>query len=131
MATDRSNDIAAPPDYEMTIDEDGKDMTRHVSQVEEGGVVANSNKPNPKKEAPLYVAGLSPEERERAEKKLVRKIDFRLLPIVIVMYILNYLDRNNIAAARLAGLEDDLGLTSVQYQVCSFLVYLFLLLIQY
>ncbi|GAD97682.1 MFS transporter [Paecilomyces variotii No. 5] len=130
MAADRNNDIAAPPDYEMTIDEDGKDMTRHVSQVEEGGVVANSNKPNPKKEAPLYVAGLSPEEREEAEKKLVRKIDFRLLPIVIVMYILNYLDRNNIAAARLAGLEDDLGLTSVQYQTCVSILFVGYLLMQ-
>lgn len=31
-------------------------------------------------------------------------------------YILNYLDRNNIAAARLAGLEQDLQLVGSQYQ---------------
>jgi hypothetical protein len=37
--------------------------------------------------------------------------------MIIIMYIMNYLDRNNIAAARLAGLEDDLKLTSVQYSV--------------
>jgi MFS family permease len=34
------------------------------------------------------------------------------------MYIMNYLDRNNIAAVRLAGLQTDLDLSSVQYQVC-------------
>lgn len=28
---------------------------------------------------------------------------------------------NNIAAARLAGLEDDLNLSSVQYQVCVYI----------
>ena len=39
-----------------------------------------------------------------------RKIDLRLLPIIIIMYILNYIDRNNIAAARFAGLEDDLNM---------------------
>lgn len=66
------------------------------SYVDNVEVVANANKPNPSKEAPAYVAGLSPEEREAAEKALVRKIDIRLLPMIIIMYILNYLDRNNI-----------------------------------
>lgn len=61
-------------------------------------VVANADKPNPRKEAPAYVASLTPEEREKAEKALVRKIDLRLLPMLIIMYILNYLDRNNIVS---------------------------------
>lgn len=34
---------------------------------------------------------------------------------------MNYIDRNNIAAARLAGLEKDLGLVGVQYQASCFL----------
>jgi hypothetical protein len=63
--------------------------------------VANAIKPNPRKEAPAYVAGLSPEERAAAEKALVRKIDIRLLPMIIIMYILNYLDRNNIVGLQL------------------------------
>ena len=32
-----------------------------------------------------------------AEKSLVRKLDFTLVPIVWVLYLFNYLDRNNIA----------------------------------
>lgn len=67
----------------------------HVDNVE---IIANTAKPNPRKEAPPYVAGLDPEERIRAEKALVRKIDLRLLPMIIIMYILNYLDRNNIVS---------------------------------
>ncbi|KAJ9297181.1 hypothetical protein DTO271G3_4474 [Paecilomyces variotii] len=130
MSVGKNNDISAGPDSKIGIDEDGKDLAPHVSQIEEGGIVANSNKPNPKKEAPLYVAGLSPEEREHAEKRLVRKIDTRLLPIVILMYILNYLDRNNIAAARLAGLQEDLGLTSVQYQTSVSILFVGYLLMQ-
>jgi hypothetical protein len=66
---------------------------------------------------PELVRKMSPEERVTAEARLKRKIDFRLLPMIILMYILNYLDRNNIAAARLAGLQDDLKLTNVQYSV--------------
>jgi hypothetical protein len=72
------------------------------SYVDNVEVVANANKPNPRKEAPAYVAGLTPEEREKAEKALVRKIDLRLLPMIIIMYILNYLDRNNIVSTGLA-----------------------------
>lgn len=39
------------------------------------------------------IAAWSPEERRQKEKKLVRKIDVRLLPILFIMYILNYVDR--------------------------------------
>jgi hypothetical protein len=38
----------------------------------------------------------SPEWRA-AEKRIVRKLDTTLLPIVWVLYMFNYLDRNNIA----------------------------------
>ena len=70
----------------------------HKSQVDNVEVVAIADRPNARKDAPAYVAGLTPEEREQAEKALVRKIDIRLLPMIIIMYILNYLDRNNIVS---------------------------------
>jgi hypothetical protein len=44
-------------------------------------------------EAPISIQSLTHEERIRAEKALVRKIDLRLLPAIIIMYIMNYLDR--------------------------------------
>ncbi|KAF7348198.1 Tartrate transporter [Mycena sanguinolenta] len=50
-------------------------------------------------------------ERILAEKKLVRKLDTRLLPTIFLIYIMNYIDRNGITTARLKGLEQDLGLT--------------------
>lgn len=67
--------------------------------------------------APPLVAAMSPEQRTAAEAKLRKKIDTRLLPMIILMYIMNYLDRNNIAAVRFAGLQEELNLSSVQYQV--------------
>ncbi|KAK2750709.1 hypothetical protein FQN57_002782 [Myotisia sp. PD_48] len=60
-------------------------------------------------------APLSPEELI-LEKKLRRKIDSLIMPIVITVYLMNYIDRNNYAAARLQGLERDLNLTPEQYQ---------------
>ena len=70
-----------------------------------------------KLQVPPLVAAMSQEYRLDAETRLRKKIDIRLLPMIILMYIMNYLDRNNIAAVRLAGLQDELKLTSTQYQV--------------
>jgi MFS family permease len=52
------------------------------------------------------------------ERALVRKIDLRIFPMLIILFILNFIDRNNFANARLKGLETDLGLSDVQYQTC-------------
>lgn len=41
-----------------------------------------------------------------------------LMPLLVLFYILNYLDRQNIASARLANLERDLGLKGTEYQTC-------------
>jgi hypothetical protein len=35
---------------------------------------------------------LHPDIRESAEKKLVRKLDCRLMPTIIVIYLMNYID---------------------------------------
>ncbi|KAM0260096.1 hypothetical protein ACHAQJ_003021 [Trichoderma viride] len=51
----------------------------------------------------------TPEWRAR-ERKLVRKLDMTLLPVVWVLYLFNYLDRNNISQAKLNSFEKDLGL---------------------
>ncbi|KUM57756.1 hypothetical protein ACN42_g9418 [Penicillium freii] len=100
------------------------------SRIDNVEIVANADRPNPQKEAPAYVANLTSEERTKAEKALVRKIDIRLLPMIIIMYILNYLDRNNIASARLAGLEEDLGLVGNQFATCVSILFVGYLLMQ-
>lgn len=53
-----------------------------------------------------------------AERAFVRKLDLLIFPTMIVLFILNFIDRNNFANARLSGLESDLGLSDVEYQTC-------------
>ena len=102
---------------EVSFDDD-KGIAQHVSSDDDlEQTTMRSRRRSRRREAPELVRNLSPEERERLERALVAKIDLRLLPMIILMYIMNYLDRNNIASARLAGLEDDLKLSSVQYNV--------------
>ena len=49
------------------------------------------------------------------EKALIRKIDWRLLPAVGILYLLSFLDRSNVGNARIEGLTDDLHMTGNQY----------------
>ncbi|KAF2202887.1 MFS transporter [Delitschia confertaspora ATCC 74209] len=49
------------------------------------------------------------------EKALLRKLDLRLLPAVSILYLLSFLDRSNVANARLEGLTTDLHMTGNQY----------------
>ena len=55
-------------------------------------------------------------ELEAMEKSIVRKLDIRTLPILVILFIVNILDRNTIANARLGGLEAELGMSDTQYQ---------------
>lgn len=73
-------------------------------------LVAASTKDNASGE---YVSWTAQDERA-----LRLKIDLRIFPALVILFILNFLDRNNFANARLKGLEQDLGLSDVQYQTC-------------
>ncbi|KAF5007386.1 hypothetical protein FDECE_6272 [Fusarium decemcellulare] len=66
----------------------------------------------------LQSVALGPTWTPTEEKALVRKIDIHIFPIMIILFILNFIDRNNFANARLRGLEEDLELTDVEYQTC-------------
>ncbi|TQN70360.1 putative transporter, partial [Colletotrichum shisoi] len=54
---------------------------------------------------------------QAATKRLIRKIDWTLIPFLALLYLLSFLDRTNIGNARLAGLEADLGMKGLDYNV--------------
>lgn len=76
-----------------------------------------------------HARAMSPEHRARVEKSLKTKLDLRC-SFFIILYIMNYLDRNNIASARLKGLQSDLGLTDTQYATCLSILYVGYILMQ-
>ncbi|PPQ79807.1 hypothetical protein CVT24_003587 [Panaeolus cyanescens] len=53
-------------------------------------------------------------ERRRA----MLKLDLTILPIMTLYCLFSFMDRSSIANARIAGLQDDLGLTDHQYKIC-------------
>ena len=70
-----------------------------------------------------------PETRAQIEKRMKLKLDARC-SIFVLIYIMNYLDRNNIAAARLKGLQADLGMDYSQYATCLSILYVGYILMQ-
>ncbi|KAJ5585852.1 hypothetical protein VI817_008827 [Penicillium citrinum] len=72
----------------------------------------------PSIQIPASLAALSNTEFERIKHRATLKLDARIMPCMVLMYIMNYLDRQNIAAAKLADIEKDLKMTDVQYQTC-------------
>ncbi|CAE7157914.1 unnamed protein product [Rhizoctonia solani] len=69
------------------------------------------------------------EERKKLEKRLIRKIDARM-SIMVIIYILNSIDRNNAAAARLRGFEEDLGLEGQDFATILSIFYVGYILMQ-
>ncbi|KAL5507991.1 hypothetical protein ACEPAH_5609 [Sanghuangporus vaninii] len=69
------------------------------------------------------------EARKRLERKLLRKLDMRV-SILIIIYILNYIDRNNAAAARLRGFEEDLHLVGEQFNTLLSILYVGYIIMQ-
>lgn len=65
-----------------------------------------------------HVANLGIENIPAIEKKIVRRLDTWMLPQLWILYMFNYLNRTNIAQARLNTFDEDLNLQDGDYQVC-------------
>ena len=55
------------------------------------------------------------EYTDEEANKVLRKLDWHILPFVFLLYTFSVLDRGNLGNAKLAGLDTDLGLSSNQY----------------
>ncbi|KAK5065327.1 hypothetical protein LTR84_001165 [Exophiala bonariae] len=65
----------------------------------------------------------APEDLKKIEKKLLFKLDYIFLPVVTLMLLMGYLDRINVANARLAGMQDDLHMSDTMWSAGISLFY--------
>ena len=57
------------------------------------------------------------------ERKLVRKVDFMILPYLAVCYVFFYIDKTTLSYAAIFGIKKDLNLHGTQYNWLSALFY--------
>lgn len=58
------------------------------------------------------------------EKRLVRKCDLHVVPVLALLYTMSFIDRINIGNARLQGLEKDLRMEGQDYNVALFIFFI-------
>ncbi|KAI9035866.1 putative MFS transporter [Aspergillus affinis] len=93
----KSNDVAKR----------GEEHIEHVEQNDE-----------PLKSTTQYDRFGSAKKTDPKEIALVRKIDIYMMPILWLMYFLNFLDRNAMVNGKLNSLSSDLKLEGTQYNTC-------------
>ncbi|ORY30756.1 putative nicotinamide mononucleotide permease [Naematelia encephala] len=110
MPTTRALQTSAPVEPQL-YGEDDKHSIHHVDKdLDNDGVDRHLAV-----RVPEILLNLSPEELAAADRSATRKLDMLLMPTLILLYLLNYLDRQNISSAKIAGIATDLGLTADQY----------------
>lgn len=61
---------------------------------------------------------------QAAERKLVRKCDLHVLPMISLLYLLAFIDRINIGNAKIQGLEKDLNMTGNDFNIALFIFFI-------
>lgn len=69
-------------------------------------------------------AGGIPADDPVEAKRIVRKVDWRIIPLLMFLYTLTFLDRVNIGNARLWSLEEDLGMSGYDYNLAILVFYI-------
>lgn len=88
-----------------------------------------SSDPAPPAWTTLFAAR-DPAQHRAAEARFLRKVDARLMPTLIFMYLLNFLDRSNLAQARQGTLESDLRMTGTDFNLATSIFFVGYLLMQ-
>ncbi|KAK8123986.1 MFS general substrate transporter [Apiospora kogelbergensis] len=60
---------------------------------------------------PESLRDMTDDDLQKLETKMVRKVDFVILPIITVLYILNFVDRSALAASKVYGITKDLNMS--------------------
>lgn len=61
----------------------------------------------------------------KAEKRLLRKLDWILLPMFTLIYCMNFIDRTAIGNAKIAGIEKDLNMHGFDFNIALTVFYIF------
>lgn len=84
-------------------------------------ILAHSNDADEAMKA--FASGEMVEVDEATSKRLLRIIDWHLMPLLCLIYGLNYLDKTTLSYASIMGIKTDIGLVGDDYQWLSSMFY--------
>ena len=114
----------------MSTDLKKDGVTEHV-ELEDPAL--NKHKGINQEQQAIYDAFAANGEEWKAQqnKALLRKVDLHLLPFLVALYLLNFLDRSNLAQARQGSLEEDLGMTGTDFNLATSILFVGYLPVSY
>ncbi|KAI0467949.1 retrograde regulation protein 2 [Xylaria cf. heliscus] len=71
------------------------------------------------------------EERHRKERALVRRLDYFIAPVMMLLMIISYLDRGNIGFAATQGMTQEIHLKGTQLNTAVSVFYIFYILAEF
>jgi MFS family permease len=87
------------------------------------GLTSETLGTSPMKTEDVESIGSSIAVDRETERRLLKKLDARIIPMVCWIYLMNFMDRVNIGNAKLYWLERDLGMSGNQYQLAVSLLF--------
>lgn len=116
-----------------SVDLDCLDMTelaKPVSEMEENVAAPNTSTANALQQFVEHFEAQDEAWHAAQSEKLLRKVDVRLLPTLVVIYALNFLDRSNLAQARQGNLEKDLHMKGTDFNLATSILFVGYFLMQ-
>lgn len=55
--------------------------------------------------------------QSKLERKVLLKMDTRILPVLALLFLCSFIDRTNVGNAKILGLQKDIGITNHQYAI--------------
>ncbi|KAM0717891.1 hypothetical protein Q7P37_006223 [Cladosporium fusiforme] len=97
----------SPTQSSPHLDEDietDKANVIHTEQIRNGNLT---------EEEAAFLGSFTDEHR----RTIVRKVDWRLVPMLLVLYLISFIDRANIGNAKIEGLLPDLNMSGTEYNI--------------
>jgi hypothetical protein len=106
------NTLVDKPDVIMVDDarNDGADHSEKAAQIR---VVDTFHVLGLSDDDADFYNNYTPEKRARTK----RKIDIRLTPMLALLYLISHLDRSNIGNTKIEGIDKDLGISGIQWNI--------------
>ncbi|KAK8199266.1 putative MFS allantoate transporter [Phyllosticta capitalensis] len=125
----RSASAATPNDLEETAPSRQNDVKATAEHIEDAPSTYDNGKMPAARDGDAAMAVLRDAEAlhepidPAEEKRLVRKIDFRILPYIAVCYAFFYIDKTTLSYAAIFGIKEDLDLVGTRYNWLSSIFY--------
>ncbi|KAK8243160.1 MFS transporter [Phyllosticta capitalensis] len=104
MDTSNSNSVST----KTRTDEPFSEKAQRVEHIENQQSLSNLSDDDA-----AFLASFTSEQK----KKVIRKVDFRLVPMLLFLYLITYLDKTNVGNAKIEGLLPDLNMSDHQYNI--------------